>query len=176
MRHIAFALALACAAGLTGCSSLVSLNPIVTEGHAEMDPALLGMWSNPDGKEGYWIRADGNGYRIAGIQDSSDTLKLTAHLMVVGDAKLVDIVSGNDDAFQLAVHNPARVWTEGGTLRIAYLDSEWIKEQATRQLPTAPTKDRQLITAPGEAVAAFFTKYGADSKAYGKPETLYRVQ
>jgi hypothetical protein len=60
-----------------------------------------------------------------------------------------------------------RVWTEGSTLRIAALDSDWLKEQVRQQLPTVLAGDRRtLITAPSEAVANFFVRVGADAKAY----------
>jgi len=68
--------------------------------------------------------------------------------MVVDDFKLLDVVSANEDPFQIAVHTPVRIWTDGGALRMAFLDSDWIEEQAGRLLPTAPMKDRTLITAP----------------------------
>jgi hypothetical protein len=177
MKHLALSLALAGAITLTGCSSLVSLNPFVTDQQAVMDPALLGVWSSQDGKDVYWVTQDGTGYDIRYLSDSGDhSLALKGRLMVAGDLKLLDLVSANDDPFQLGVHTPMRVWTEGSTLRMAFLDSGWLKEQAGRQLPTAPVKDRILITAPSEAVGNFLAKIGADPKAYDEPEVLRRAQ
>lgn len=176
MKHLALSLALAGAIALTGCSSLVSLNPFVTEKQAVMDPALLGIWTSQDGKDTYWVTQDGTGYSIRHLDDSGNAYQFKARLMTAGDFKLLDIVSANDDPFQIAVHTPMRVWTEGITLRMAFLDSDWLKEEAGRQLPTAPVeKDRTLITAPGEAVGQFFAKTGADPKAYDEPETLHRA-
>ena len=65
---------------------------------------------------------------------------------------------------------------ESGTLRFTFLQSDWLKEQAGKQLPTALTKDRTLITAPGGAVGSFLAKIGADPKAGDEPEVLHRVQ
>jgi hypothetical protein len=76
----------------------------------------------------------------------------------------------------MAVHTPLRLWTEGNTLRFAYLQTGWLKEQAGRQLPTVAATDRTVITAPGEAVRAFLVKVGSDSKAGDEPELLHRVQ
>ena len=67
MKHLAFSLALACVITLTGCSSLVSLNPFVTDKEAVMDPALLGVWTNENGKETYLVRQD----LIDGAADAS---------------------------------------------------------------------------------------------------------
>ena len=176
MKPLVLSLALACAVTLTGCSSLVSLNPFVTDEQAVMDPTLLGIWTNQDGKETYWVRQDGTGYNIRYLPDSSDAYQFKARLMVADDVNLLDLVSANEDPFQIAVHTPVRVWIEGSTLRIALLQSDWLKKQAAQQLPTAPTKDRILITAPSEAVRNFFAKIGADPKACDEPEVLRRLQ
>jgi hypothetical protein len=96
--------------------------------------------------------------------------------MVVDDFKLLDVVSANEDPFQIAVHTPVRIWTDGGALRMAFLDSDWIEEQAGRLLPTAPMKDRTLITAPGEDAGVFLAKIGADPQAHGDPDSLHRPQ
>jgi|CZKE01.1.fsa_nt_gi hypothetical protein len=176
MKHLVLSLALAGAITLTGCSSLVSLNPFVTGEQAVMDPALLGIWTNQDGKEAYSVRQDGTGYSIRYLSDSSDAYQFKARLMVTDDVKLLDLVSANEDAFQIAVHTPVRVWTEGSTLRFAFLQSDWLKEQAGQQLPTVPVKDRTLIAAPSEAVGNFLAKIGADPKACDEPEVLRRVQ
>jgi hypothetical protein len=59
---------------------------------------------------------------------------------------------------------------------VAFLDSDWLREQATRQLATAPSGDRTPITSPGDAVRSFLLKYGADEMAHGEVEVLVRVQ
>ena len=176
MKHLALSVALAGAIALTGCSSLVSLSRFVTDEQAVMDPALPGIWTSQDGKDIYWVREDGNGYSIRHLDDSSVSQEFKARLRVAGDFKLLDLVSANEDAFQIAVHTPIRVWTEGSTLRMALLDSDWIKEQSCKQLPTSPANDRILITAPSDAVGNFLAKIGADTKAYGETEVLRRLQ
>jgi hypothetical protein len=176
MKHLALSVALAGAITLTSCSKLVSLSRFVTDEQAVMDPALLGIWTSQDGKDIYWVREDGNGYSIRHLDDSSGSQEFKARLRVADDFKLLDLVSANEDAFQIAVHTPMRVWTEGSTLRMALLDSDWLKEQSGKQLPTSPVNDRILITAPSEAVGNFLAKIGADTKAYGETEVLRRLQ
>jgi hypothetical protein len=177
MEHSLAILALASAVTLAGCSNLVSLSPFFADDQAVMDPSLLGIWTSQDGKDIYWVRQDGAGYAIRHLDDSSpDSQEFKARLKVTDDFKLLDLVSANEDPFQIAVHTPVRIWTEGSAIRLAFLDSDWLKEQAGQQLPTAQAKDRTLITAPSEAAGAFLTKMGADAKASGKPETLRHLQ
>ena len=64
MKPLILSLALAGALTLTGCTSLISLNSFVTDEQAVMDPALLGVWTNAEGKDIYWITEDGSGYKI----------------------------------------------------------------------------------------------------------------
>ncbi len=176
MKPLTLSLALAGALALTGCSSLISLNPFVTAEQAVMDPAMLGVWTNPDGKEIYWIRQDGTGYTIRYVTDSADAYEFKARLMVAGDVRILDLSPANEDPFQVAVHTAVRVWLEDNTLRLATLETDWLKEQAGRQLSTVPAKDRTLITAPGDTVRTFLAKAGSDPRANDEPEALHRVQ
>jgi hypothetical protein len=160
---------------LTGCSSLVSLNPFVTDKDAVMDPALLGTWTNQEGTDTYSISQNGAGYAIL-YTSSSDVYLFKARLMAAGDVKLLDLVSANEDAWQLGLHTPIRVWIEGNTLRVAFLESDWLRQKASEQVPTVPINDRTLITAPSEAVRDFLVEAGADPKAWGEPEVLTRHQ
>jgi hypothetical protein len=176
MKPLVLSLVFAGALALTGCSTLVSLNPFVTDEQAVMDPALLGTWTNADGTDTYSISQDGAGYAIRYRSDSSDAYQFQARLMVVGDVKLLDFFSANEDAWQIPVHTAVRVWTEGGTLSLAFMESGWIKAQAGQQVATVPLNDRTLITAPSEVVRDFFVRAATDPEACDEPEVLTRVQ
>ena len=99
------------------------------------------------------------------------------HLLRVGDAELMDFVSTSDNTFNLPVHMVARIWTDGGVLKWAYLDSGWIKDKAQQTLGTQAAGERTLIAVKGAALVEFLKKYGADEKACGdKTQELIRVQ
>jgi hypothetical protein len=164
---------LAAAMGLAGCSAMVSLQPFVSEQYATFDPALTGVWADKD--DGlYLIKQDGKGYNIRSV-NKNGALTYSAQLYKNGDLWLLDLVSSNDDPFQLAVHTPVRVWVEGNTLKFAWLDSSWLKEKARKQLAVEDVGDRALITAPGDKVLAFLLTYGAAGDAYGTPEEWHRL-
>jgi hypothetical protein len=176
MKPLALSLVFAGALMLAGCSTLVSLNPFVTDEQAVMDPTLLGTWTNADGTDTYSISQDGAGYAIRYSSGSSDAYQFKARLMVSGDVKLLDLFSANEDAWQIPVHTAVRVWTEGGTLSLAFMESGWLKAQADRQIATVPLNDQTLITAPSEAVRDFLVKAAADPEACDEPEVLTRAQ
>jgi|ERR1700733_640751 len=176
MKPLLLSLLLAGVITLTGCSTLVSLNPFVTDKEAVMDPALLGTWTNEDGTDTYRISQDGEDYAIRYLSGSSDAYQFKARLMVAGDIKLLDLFSANEDAWQLPVHTAVRVRTEGGSLSLAFMESGWLKVQASQQVATVPLNDRTLITAPSEAVRDFLVNAAADPEACDEPEVLTRTQ
>jgi hypothetical protein len=94
MRFPSLVLALAGTVGMTGCSSLVGLNPFVTDGDAVQDAALAGVWSGDNGNATYAIQQDGSGYAIT-YMEKSDAVKFQANnfqakLMKAGDLELLD--------------------------------------------------------------------------------------
>jgi hypothetical protein len=156
---------------------LVSLDPFVPEDHPASDPNLAGIWQSGD-KDFVWIRQDGPSYSIRFFGDDKDVcIVFEGHLLRVDDAEFMDLVSTGDNAFNVPAHMVARVWTDGGGLRWAYLDSDWLKDKAKQTLGTQAAGDRTLITAKGAAVVEFLKKFGVDDKAYsGQMKRLVRAQ
>jgi hypothetical protein len=176
MKILSLTLALAGAAALTGCSNLVSLNPIVTGNQAVMDANLAGTWKGGDGDVLVVVPKDDSSYSITYTNTKETTLKLTAMVFRAGDAELLDLVNDNEGFLQVPVHAVVRVWPEGNMLRWTFLDSKWLREQAGRELASLPRGDGQLLTAPGDAVRRTLLKYAGDSKAYeNDPGVLTRM-
>jgi hypothetical protein len=175
MRISELVLALAGTLMCTGCSELISLHPFVTDKDAALDARLPGVWVDDD--DLYIVRQDGNGYAISySDKKSSAVYKLKANLLKVGEARILDLTPAEEDAFQIAAHTPLRVWVEGATLRMAFLDSKWLREHASAELAAQELDKRLLITSPQEDVTRFLLTYGADDRAYGKPTVLTRQE
>jgi hypothetical protein len=176
MRIPQLVLALAGTLLCTGCAELIGLHPFVTDTEAALDTRLLGVWTDDD--DVYMVRQDGNGYTIgySSEKKSSEFYKLKAKMLRVGEARILDLTPADEDAFRIAAHTPLRVWVEGATVRIAYLDSEWLRERASAQLAVQKVGDRLLITSPGEEVTRFLLTYGGDDRAFGKPSVLRRQE
>ena len=173
MKISQLVLALAGTLMCTGCSDLISLHPFVTDKEAARDARLPGVWVGDDGL--YTVTAEGNGYAISRTEKKLGAVyKLKAKLLKVGEATILDLMAEDEDPFQVAVHTPLRVWLEGATLRMAFLDSKWLREQATAQLAAQQVNDRLLIASPGEAVTRFLVTHGADDRAHGEPTVLTR--
>ncbi|MCX6626928.1 MAG: hypothetical protein NTW28_04765, partial [Candidatus Solibacter sp.] len=62
------------------------------------------------------------------------------------------------------------------TLRVAFLDSEWLRKHAGGQLAVQEVGKRLLITSPGEEVTRFLLTYGADDRAFANPGVLTKQE
>ena len=178
MKLTSMLLALAGALILTGCDTpaLLTLDPVVTDQDAVFDPALLGTWGASQDKDLCIFRRNGDsGYAITYVS-GGDVRQFIARLFRVGEASVLDLTPESSDDFQIAGHALIRIWTEGGTLRWAFLDTEWLRKQASQLLPNRAADKRMVLTAPDAAVRAFVVKYGVDDKAHGDTAEWQRVQ
>jgi hypothetical protein len=180
MKLISMFLVLAATATLilTGCDTpaLLSLDPVVTAQDTAFDPTLLGMWGSGQDKDLCIFRRNGDsGYAITYVSDRS-ARQFVARLFRVGESSMLDLTPDGTDELQIAGHAVVRIWTKGGTLRWAYLDTEWLRQQASQLLPNRTDDKRLVLTAPGTAVRAFVAKYGVDDKAHGDTIEWQRVQ
>jgi hypothetical protein len=175
MRYAALVLALAGAALLTGCSSLISLNPFVADGQTTTDPRLVGTWigAGSDDKSGMAIQQKGPIYTIH-YSDEKDSIDFECRLTRVGDAELMDVITTSGLAFGIPVHMAVRVWPESGKLKWVFLESDWFRQQAKQSLATQPSSDATLITTQGDPVVQFLKKFGADARAYGETNVLVK--
>lgn len=73
---------------MTGCSSIVSLQPFVTENDATTDPALPGTWMDAEGKDTFVIRQNGAGYVFTYIEKAGTAYKFDGRLRKMGDTLL----------------------------------------------------------------------------------------
>jgi hypothetical protein len=169
---------LAAAAGalLTGCSSLVSLNEIGPEKQAIADSRLEGIWTDEEGKETYIVKLNGTRYSIVFVDNSDSPLKLDGRVFRLGDSMLLDLYARDEAPFQLRTHSVARIWLEGDTLRIAFLDSKWLKKRAAAELVSQAVGDRTVITDSTDAVWAFLGRHAGKPEAFEEPGVLRRVR
>lgn len=160
---------------LTGCTKVVSLNGFVTEDDAVTDRALTGVWQDKDGDGIYVVHQVGKSYSIIAT-DRSSTVKLEARLMLAGDSRILDITAKDPAPCQLPVHVPARIWLSGDTLKMVFLDSDWLRKLAVEQLGALTADKRTVIGSPPVAVRLFIAKYGGDSRALGDEQLFVKVQ
>jgi hypothetical protein len=176
MRFPILILTLAGASLLTGCSSLISLNPFVTDDQLVSDDRLVGTWKHPNAedKDFFIIEQKDNLYAIRFTGDNSQSVNFDARLVRQGDIELVDLISTDDNAFAVPVHMLARVWMGDGKMQWAFLDSDWLRQQAKQALTTQENGQRTLVTSQGDALVKFLKTNGGDDRARGDANELVR--
>jgi len=180
MKLTSMLAALAAFAILTGCESpgpaLLSLEPVATAKDTAIDSTLLGTWEEQGDKDLAAIvrQGDAGGYRIAVLSGSSVT-SFQAQLFRVGEAEFLDLTPADDSDFRIPGHAVMRLWIDGGALRWAFLDSDWLKQQ-TAVLATHNGDGKMQLFSPSADVRALIAANGANDKAYGKVATWQKVQ
>jgi hypothetical protein len=164
---------------LTGCDvptpSLLSLEPAVTGQEAPPDTLLAGAWESSEGDEVCLVRkGKDNAFHILFLSGNSP-LAFEGRLFRAGDARILDLEPQGDDHFRVTGHAFARVWVEGNTLRWAFLDSDWLKEQLAA-FPNRTADGKTVLLAPGPVVRAFVEKVGADERACSAQVAWQRMQ
>jgi hypothetical protein len=166
---------------LAGCDtptpSVLSLEPVATDQELVAADGLTGTWLA--GEETCVIRRDkdnAGGYEILYLSGGSPA-GFDGRVFRVGEAVLMEVTPGsNDNDFRVPGHALARIWVNGAELKWAFLDSDWLKQQASQLLAHHQADNKMLLLATGPAVHSFLNKYGADDKAYGKITTWQRLQ
>jgi len=165
---------------LAGCDtptpSMLSLEPVATEQDTAVDAGLSGVWEMPGDKDTMCIikQDDHNAYKITFLGGGSP-VGFQAQLFREGPAEFLDVVPADDNDFRVPGHAVARIWTGGGELKWAFLDSDWLKHEAA-QLKTHTASEKVLLLSPGAAVRNFIATSGRDDKAYGAVVTWQKVQ
>ena len=173
MRLTLLTLAAAALLTTTGCSNLVSLNPLASDDQMIQNSALSGVWADDDNSL-YIVRPADRAYEITYIEKKGMPIHFNAKLFRIGDAQILDLTPADDDPFRLNVHTPVRIWVDSATLRFTFLDSKWLREHAAKELPVQDN-DRTLITAPAAALGQFLARYAADERAFeNTPAMLHR--
>lgn len=130
---------------LIGCgesdSPVLSLQPLFTDQDVNFDPALVGtFWAQEDEATFTFTfkKSSGTGYDlvVAG-KDKEDEISgaFDAHLVRLGGFWFLDFYPADmpvaDDFYRfhfMKGHSIARIWIVGDVVRLALLDSYWVKE------------------------------------------------
>lgn len=196
-------------ATMTWLSCVASLLPLFEDAYLVSEPGLLGTWKAADAADTWTFeKADGMEYLLIQRQAEydlekvpsrettsqkvpGDTVRFRARLGRLGAGLFLDLVPAdqghpeirNDlyNAHMIPGHTLARVWLEKDSLRIVFLDQDWLAK-AIKDGRMAPahveTKDWLVLTAPTAELQTFILKYGDDKKAFPlqSAEELHRVK
>lgn len=152
---------------------------------------LVGRWSlvvNPDEREirgPLRITGEGNGRYGITVPGDADTLRLSAHLALVGSDTLADISFATEEhnkGWLVTVHRFQRLRLSGDTLWESSLDSDSLKAFLEREpggIPHVSLNEQDLdvlFTAEADAVQRFLAGYARRPGVFQKPAVYVRVR
>jgi hypothetical protein len=180
-------------ATMTWLSCVVSLLPLFDDGYLISEPGLVGTWKVPDTADTWaFEKAEGMEYLLTQRQveygpekhpDSKkvpgDTVRFKARLGRLGAGLFLDLIPAEKDnpvvhndlynAHMIPGHTLARVWLDKDSLRIVFLDEDWLTEaikDGRIALTHVETEGWRVLTAPTSQLQAFILKYGGDKRAF----------
>jgi hypothetical protein len=150
---------------LAGC--VPSVNPVYRNEDLVYDPALLGVWSQPNSTETWEVtHRDGKSYRIVHTDAERRQGRFVGHLVDVEGTRLLDLApddtdranSGIHQFHEVPIHTIYRVRRTQPTLELAAIDYKWLEkylEDNPQSIPHARFDSRLLLTGSTGAVQAF---------------------
>ena len=172
MRSFLVLALLAAALLITGCGDLLTLHSLYTDKDDLLDASFEGTWETKDQRLTV-TRAD-SGYRVtlADKEDPSDAGKFEAHLVDVAGVRFADII-GPDAVGHMLI----KVQVVGSQLRMAFWDSEWLRQRITyEEADIANGRKQPILTVHTKDLRALVAKYAGEPKAYDNEVKFERAK
>ena len=145
---------------------------LATKDNTVFDPTLVGAWNA--GNAIVIVQAGGDqNYRIHWLDvEGSDTpriVRMEARLANVGGQRVLDLTTANPGAFTIPCHVFLRVQPTAAGLKVQFIDSKWIRGQASSAVMQ---EGHPVLTGPSSQIEAFIAKFGFDDRALDDPILL----
>jgi hypothetical protein len=159
---------------LTGCGDLLSVEGLANKDNTVFDPALVGAWNAGDAviivQKGddqnyaiHWVGAEGT--------ETPRFVRMEGTLVKISDQRILDLTAARQDAFSIPCHVFLRIRPVKEGLKVQFIDSKWIREQA-KTLAGFVQDNHPVLTASAAQVEAFLVKLGFDERALDDPMML----
>ncbi len=150
---------------LSGC--IPSLNPLYTDENLVFEPALLGVWKQPQGSARWeFSKLDDKSYRLLYTDDEGQQGRFVGRLARLEGDLFLDLypedpqmdASGFYKFHLVPIHTIYRIRGTQPKLQLAAIDFRWLDRYLTshpQEIECATFNGRKLITAPTPAVQKF---------------------
>ena len=157
---------------ITGCGDLLSLHTLYTEKDQVLDPTVEGRWEIEDDQILVERAASGYLMTLQSKKDPSESSKFEVHLVDIGGVRFADILPR--DAIG---HMFARVRVTGDQMRIAFLDSKWLRGQVPHDEADMSGGQKQaVLTAHTPELRKLVAKYASEARAYDEEMSFRRAK
>jgi hypothetical protein len=131
MKRLACALPILAALLSAGCSKVVSLQPLYTEGEAAPDVGLEGRWAEVDGKSLCSVARTDDGLVLTYLSDGDPAARYRIRPVRIGESTFLDLTAENVPDLAISGHWFARVERSGNELLVSPIQAEWVESQCT---------------------------------------------
>jgi hypothetical protein len=154
----------------TGCGELPSVEGLANKDNTVFDAAFVGSWNAGDaviivqaGEEKsyriHWLGTDGN-------KDTPELVRMEGRLVRLGEQRILDLNAAEPSAFSVPCHVFLRIRPVKDGLKVQFVDSKWIREQAKSSgLASFVSDGHPVLTVPAAQLSAFLVKFGFDERA-----------
>ena len=167
-----------------GCPAR-SLFPLFAEKDLVFNPSLLGTWIGEGGKETFAFQpSKAKGYRVIyreykSGQSPTDTAVFNVQLGQLGKCWFLNSspVEESREYHMIPTHLIWRMWLEGDMLRIAALESDWLRDMINGgklKISHALVHGDVILTASPEELQQLVLRFAEDSKAFPNEAKLSR--
>jgi hypothetical protein len=169
---------------MAGCVS--SVHPLYTAQDVIFDPTVLGVWTDEDSKETWALtRAGEKEYKLIHTDEDGRKGEFVAYLLNVKGQMFLDLYPVEPEHRQssfyhdhlLRVHKFVAVFQIEPTIRISYLDPEWLKkflDMYPSALKAEKVEGEVLITASPEETQKFLLAHLKTEGAFSEQCELVR--
>ena len=175
---------------LAGCIPS-SLNGIYTDDNLVFEPALVGVWGDPENptsnERNEFIRTGENEYQLVSFNDEGEACLFDIHMSRIGDALFLDFFpEGKDidipDCYELNViglHTFFKVDQLEPTLKLSAINYDWLKDNLKKN-PNALShqiiENNYILTGSTDEIVAFLAKHSSTEEAFEQMEAMVRIE
>lgn len=171
-RHVRNLAILSATLFMTGCGDLLSLHALYTNQDHVFDSALEGRWEDDDDLLTVERAADGYNVILQSKKDPSEPAKYQVRLVDLAGVRFADLLPEDQIG-----HMFLKVAVTGGQLRVAFLDSEWLRQRVRHEEADIENgRKRAVLTLPTPELRRLVAKYAAEPKAYDQGGVYRRAK
>jgi hypothetical protein len=175
-----------------GCGCVRSIHPFYTDSQLMFDPALLGVWSDAEGKNTFAVTgaADARQYNVIYTDKDAKAGRFIVHLaklerpnqpaQLIADMMPDDLKTNDNDTYKahlLPLHTFMLVRYDAGAMKVRTMSYEWCRDYLKAH-PDALKRetvnsDDFILTAATDLLQAFILQHMGTPNAYGE-ETEFK--
>ena len=169
MRRLPIAAVLTMATLAAACGDLLSIHALYTAEDRITDPALEGLWQNDEDR--LIVTREDDGYRamLQNKKTPTDAKNYDVHLVDIAGVRFADLLE-EDTIGRMIV----RVRVADGQLRLAFMDTKWLRERvAHEEAVIGPHRTQAILTLRTPELREMVARYAKEPKAFDE-ETVFR--